>query len=84
MRAEDLARFARRDWDALAASKETQWLAERMRRGVGWCLAVAEELRLQVKRRRPDWPTAADREDDLATHVRVGSALRRVRYSGNH
>jgi hypothetical protein len=78
----DLAAFARRDWKAAAACKESQWLTERRRRGVGWCLEVAEELRRQVVRQYPAWPTADDRRDDLDTHVRVGTALRRVRHAG--
>jgi hypothetical protein len=78
--ARDLASFANRDWNALEASKQTHWVTERRRRGVRWCFAVAEGLRRQVARQRPDWPTASDREADLAVHVRVGNALRRVRH----
>jgi hypothetical protein len=81
--AKDLAAFAARDWEAVSASKETQWLSERRRRGVRWCLEVAEELRRQVLRRHPAWPTADERQDDLDTHVRVGNALRRVRHAGD-
>jgi hypothetical protein len=84
VRAKDLATFAGRDWKALEASKEAQWLTERRRRGVRWCFEVAEGLRLQVARQRPEWPTASDREADLATHVRVGNALRRVRHATEH
>jgi hypothetical protein len=84
VRAKDLAMFAGRDWRALEASKEAQWLTERRRRGVRWCLEVAEELRRQVVQQRPDWPTLSDREADLAMHVRVGHALRRVGHAGGH
>ena len=84
MRAKDLATFAGRDWKALAASKEAQWLLERQRRGVRWCFEVAEGLRRQVARRHLEWPTASEREADLATHVRVGNALRHVRRAGRH
>jgi hypothetical protein len=84
VRAEDLAAFAARDWKSLAASKEAHWLTERRRRGVGWCFEVADGLRRQVARRSPGWPTAEERQDDLDTHVRVGSALRRVRHAGDH
>ncbi|MCC6766965.1 MAG: hypothetical protein IT293_20100 [Deltaproteobacteria bacterium] len=78
MRPEDIARFARRDWETLEAAKTEQWLEERRRRGVAWCFQVGDALRRQVARQQPTWPTAADREADLETHVRVGKALRRV------
>jgi hypothetical protein len=82
--AKDLAAFARRDWKTVAACKEEQWLTERRRRGVRWCLEVAEQLRRQVLRRHADWPTVDERREDLDTHVRVGTALRRVRHAGDH
>ena len=84
VRAEDIAAFAGRDWKAVAACKEAHWLTERRRRGVRWCLEVAEGLRRQVVRQHPAWPTADDRQADLDTHVRVGNALRRVRHASNH
>jgi hypothetical protein len=78
MRPDDVARLAHRDWDAVDASKTEQWLHERQRRGIPWCLRIAEELRRQVVRQRAEWPSAEERETDLATHVRVSEALRRV------
>ena len=48
--------FARRDWDALAASKDAQWLRERRRHGVAWCLRVADDLRRHVVLQRREWP----------------------------
>ena len=78
VRRQDIAAFARRDWDALAASKDEQWLDERRRRGVAWCVQVADELRRQVLRQRPAWLSAEEREDDLAVHLRVTRTLRRV------
>ena len=84
VRARDIAAFAHRDWKTVAACKEAQWLTERRRRGVRWCLEVAEGLRQQVLQRHPTWPTADERQDDLDTHVRVGTALRRVRHTRDH
>jgi len=84
VRAKDIAAFAHRDWKTVAASKEAQWLTERRRRGVRWCLEVADDLRRQVVQRHPAWPTANERQDDLDTHVRVGTALRRVGHPGDH
>ena len=78
VRSQDIAGFARRDWDALAASKDEQWLAERRRRGVAWCVRVADDLRRQVLGQRPAWPSPEERDEDLAVHLRVTGALRRV------
>lgn len=78
MRPEDVARFARRDWEAVSACKSEQWLEERRRRGVSWCFLVADDLRRQVSRQQPTWPTAAEHQADLDIHIRVGEALRRV------
>lgn len=83
VRPEDIAAFVRRDWAATAACKEAHWLAERRSRGVLWSIRVADELRRQVARVRPGWPTAEEREADLQTHVRVGEALRRVGRAGD-
>ena len=84
MEAKDIAEFMRRDWNAKASCKDDQWLTERRRRGVRWCLEVAEGLRRQVLQRHPGWPTTDERRDDLDTHVRVGAALRRVRAVARH
>ena len=84
MQAKDIAAFVRRDWSAVTACKEDQWLTERRRRGVRWCFEIAEDLRRQAARLHPDWPTVDERADDLDTHVRVGAALRRVRAAGGH
>jgi hypothetical protein len=81
---EDIAAFVRRDWRTAAASKKAQWLEERRRRGVAWCFRLADDLRGQVARQQPTWPTAAERQADLDSHVRVGEALRRVHRTGDH
>jgi hypothetical protein len=82
VRRQDVAAFARRDWKALAASKDESWLAERRRRGVAWCIQIADELRRQVVTQRPTWPSPEEREADIAVHLRVGRALRRVGRAG--
>jgi hypothetical protein len=83
VRRRDIVAFARRDWNALAASKDDQWLEERQRRGVAWCVEVADELWRQVLRQRPSWPSPEEREEDLAVHLRVTRALRRVGRAGD-
>ena len=82
MRREDVESFARRDWQAVADCKDLHWLEERRRRGLVWCLRMADELRRQVTGRHAEWPSAEERELDLDAHVRVGEALRRVHRTG--
>ena len=84
VRPEDIAAFARRDWRTAAVSKQAQWLEERRRRGVSWCFRLGDDLRRQVARQQPTWPTAEERQADLDNHVRVGEALRRVHRAGHH
>jgi hypothetical protein len=75
---EEMLAFARRPWRALGEGRAAHWADFRRRRGVPGVLALAEELRLQVLARRPDWPSAAERAEDLRCHLRVSEALRRV------
>jgi hypothetical protein len=77
--AHHLVEFAHRDRRTLARLKASYWAARKRRLGAGEGLRVAEELRRYVRTLRPDWPSAEDRETDLATHARVAEMLRSVR-----
>lgn len=77
MRREDIIAFASRDWDAIAEHKRRYWADNAMTPDER--LAIADELRNHALALHPDWPTPEQREEDLATHIRVGEALRRVR-----
>jgi hypothetical protein len=78
MRAEDVRAFVQRDWSALADAKADAWLEQRRLRGVEGAFEIADELRERVLAIRPGWPSADERADDLATHLRVAEALRRA------
>jgi len=39
---------------------------------------LAAELCEYARELRPDWPDAAERESDLASHIRVAGMLRRA------
>ena len=78
MRAEDVRAFMRRDWAAVAEAKEAAWLDVRRVQGVAGVLRLADALRAHARQVRPDWPSADDRAEDLATHERVSEALRRA------
>jgi hypothetical protein len=43
-------------------------------------IRIGEELRRKYQELHPEWPSAADREEDLQTHIRVSEMLRSVRY----
>lgn len=78
MKREDLIAYARRDWGALAEVKRTFQRTESARRGGAENLAIVDQLRAQVHAQRPDWPTEADREADLAAHIALAARLRRA------
>jgi hypothetical protein len=82
VRREDIIAFATRDWDAIAEHKRRYWTDQALTADEK--LRIADELRRYAYELHPDWPTAEQREEDLATHVRVGEALRRVRRPDRH
>lgn len=65
--------------DAAEKVKTVYWVERLRRLGPVESLRVADELRHHVRALRPDWPGPLDREADLAVHLTVGEALRRVR-----
>jgi hypothetical protein len=83
MIARDIQAYMSRDWDAVRVAKDRYW-AERIHRlGAAEGLRVGEELRRHVLAMHPGWPSSADREADLAHHVRLGEQLRRVPRPGS-
>jgi Arc/MetJ-type ribon-helix-helix transcriptional regulator len=78
MSRDDLVRFARRDWAAVAAAKEAQWLRQKAAMSPADGLEMSDVMRRYARAISPEWPTQADREADLSVHHRVGQALRAV------
>lgn len=79
MRNEDLIAFARRNWQAIAASKRRRWAEQKSHMTAAEALAVGDELRWHAMQLNPHLPTEEDRAKDLAVHARVSESLRRVR-----
>ncbi len=79
MRREDLIEYAGRDWQRLAEAKERYWAERKGQMTPAEALHLADDLRDEVARRRPDWPSTDERREDLATHARVSECLQRVR-----
>ena len=75
---ESLRAFVERPWSTMAQDKERYWRDYKREHGPAAGFRVAEELRLQVLAARPDWPSAEERAEDLATHLRVIDVLRRL------
>jgi hypothetical protein len=78
VRAEDLRRFALRDWESVAALKAEYWVAEKRRLGAEGALRIGDRLREQVRVLRPDWPSDQERAEDLRSHEAVARKLRLV------
>ena len=78
MREEDLIAYANRDWAAIEESKRRRWAEQKSRMTAAEALRVGDALRRHAAIVRPEWPTAADRREDLAVHIRVSESLRRV------
>ena len=69
----------RADWSAAARAKELYWADWKREHGPAAGIRVADELRRQVLAARPDWPSESEREEDLATHLRMIEVIRRAR-----
>ncbi|MCA9643069.1 MAG: hypothetical protein H6718_10045 [Polyangiaceae bacterium] len=78
LKATDLRSYARRDWQTL----------ERLSRRERATLAVAKKVSLAIqlyeaaKSTRPDWPSAAERDADIASHRRFRELLNRAPHVG--
>lgn len=78
MSRDDLVRFARRDWAAVAAAKEQQWLRQKSAMSPADVLEMSDVMRRHAQAVCSAWPTQVEREADLRLHHRVGQALRAV------
>ena len=74
----EIRSYVSRDWAAARASKDAFWAARIAQLGPIEGLRIADELRRQVVRQNPGWPTDEERHDDLATHTRLSELLRRA------
>ena len=74
----DLRAFARRDWASLSRDEAAYWREQKRVHGPGEGIRIGDELRRHVIAARPDWPSEREREEDLATHLRLIEVMRRV------
>lgn len=81
MKREDAEGFLNKGWKELAEFKADYWATVADREGSESLLWAAEQLRIQMKSRWPNWPTDQERAEDFAHHVRLTASLARVRPS---
>lgn len=70
--------FVSRDWRSLSQDKERYWASYKVENGPASGIRIASALRAQVRRARPDWPSAEERREDLDTHLRLIEVIRRA------
>lgn len=75
---DDLRAYAQRPWHVLAALETDHWARELVTRGPLATLEASQALWAHMRRVRPDWPTEADRDADLAHHVALKQAIDRA------
>jgi hypothetical protein len=78
MEPEDAQAFLRRPWDTLAALEREHWAREFARRGPAATLEVSRLLWEHMRRVRPDWPSDAERQEDLSHHLALKAAIDRA------
>ena len=76
--ASSVRRFVDRPWELLRAAKRRHWAEEVTARGPEASLRASRALWLHMRRVRPDWPSDADRAEDLAHHLELKGCLDRA------
>lgn len=74
---EDVRAYARRAWHVAAALKQEHWARESAARPPA-TFEISQALWVHMRRLRPDWPTEAERREDLAHHVALKRAIDRA------
>ena len=68
MTREQLTRFARRDWAQAADAKRQYWVQQYRDHGCAPARTASTALLLHMRTVQPDYPSEADREQDLTHH----------------
>jgi hypothetical protein len=74
----DARAFIQTDWKAVERNKERHWTENVRREDAATGIRLSAALRAQVKRVLPDWPSEAERREDLETHLRLDEVIRRA------
>jgi hypothetical protein len=73
-----IRRFVDRPWELLRAAKQRYWAEEAIAHGADSSLRASRALWLHMRRVRPDWPSEAERAEDLAHHLELKGCLDRA------
>lgn len=74
----DVESLLTRASDVIDRERDRFWRRQRELLGPAASLRASESLMLHMRSIRPDWPTAAERDADLAHHVAWTTSLDRV------
>jgi len=78
MNRDAIRKYVGRDRDSVAALKQAYWVQRYRECGPDAPWQAAQALCAYMRAVRPDWPTAADREDDLRHHIELKRKLDRT------
>jgi hypothetical protein len=70
-----IRKYVGRDWSGARERKRAYWRTRLANSACGEALAVTEQLRQWMMSLDGDWPTQAQRDEDLRTHAQVAAAL---------
>lgn len=73
----DVRAYAARPWPAAEALKHEHWARELSRNPLA-TFEASQALWVHMRQINPDWPTEADRQEDLAHHVALKRAIDRA------
>ena len=73
MHDDELRAYAHRAWPMVEALKQAHWARELSRNPLA-TFEASQALWVHMRQINPDWPTDAERQDDLAHHI----ALKRM------
>lgn len=70
--------YTNRDWAAVRALKEQGWIERLEKSDPAEGLRIVEQLYVDARILRPDWPTDEDRREDFTHHLRLAELLQRA------
>ena len=80
MNAADIRNYLDRDWRLIEQSKIDFWRTRKAEMTPDEVFALSADLLEYVRSLRPDWPTSAEREEDLQAHIRLARLLDAARH----
>ena len=73
----DARSYVGRPWHELEDRRAAHWRDRRARLGALDLLAVADGLWREARALHPEWPSPAERDEDLRAHAQLAEEMRR-------